>query len=250
MAEHLFDRLQIDRILATVNAQPPPRSVTSFLGQLNLLYGVPFAYLVADEKLLPPESLKFFSIDPQWINALLGGALSTGRIADVRFLLNKAGAGNYGADILREARAARAQKRGDPRPGSSNASDITSTDHFTGFLLRSQILQAWPGLEVKAYLTAGAGASETRRELAVLRLDRVAPDILLGLVDGELTELRITQPPEGLHFEAKDAPFRGDAAKRVLDIVSWLGGDTAHGSAGFAERRTSHPLRFIFKIGT
>src|SRR5271170_7711130 len=105
MAEHLFDKLQIGRILSAVNDQPPPRSVTQFLGRLNLLHGVPFAYLVADEKLLPAESLKFFSIDPEWINALLGGALSVGRIADVRFLLNKAEAGNYGADILREARA-------------------------------------------------------------------------------------------------------------------------------------------------
>jgi hypothetical protein len=37
-------------------------------------------------------------------------------------------------------------------------------------------------------------------ELAPLRIDRLAPDILLGIFNGKVTKLTVKQPPEGLHF--------------------------------------------------
>ena len=44
-----------------------------------LLYGVPFQYLVPDEKMLPAKSIRFFYLNPEWINCLLQGACSVGR---------------------------------------------------------------------------------------------------------------------------------------------------------------------------
>ena len=85
MPLRLFDALDSTTVREGVVAPPlPTASVTSFLGRLSLLHGVPFAYLVADEKLLPARSLKLFLIDPQWINALVGGALSVGRGETIR----------------------------------------------------------------------------------------------------------------------------------------------------------------------
>jgi hypothetical protein len=235
-----------------VDAPNPPKSVTGFLGRLNLLQGVPFAYLVPDEKLLPAESLKFFGIDPQWVNAFVGGAISVGRGETVRLLLNKTVAGNYAADILHEARALRAEKRGGAVTSSPleqpDEHKIVATDRFSGFLLRSQILQAWPGLEIRAY----SGTQPGRQELTMLRLDRLAPDILFGLVDDQLTELEITQPPEGLHFVIKDEQppdYRGDPKLRVLDVKGWQDKMKVDRSAYFAKRQSAHPLRFTFKIG-
>jgi hypothetical protein len=253
MSNHLSDKIDTkstrEKIVDTPN---PPKSVTAFLGRLNLLQGVPFAYLVPDEKLLPAESLKFFGIDPQWINAFVGGAISVGRGETVRLLLNKTVAGNYAADILHEARALRAEKRGgamaSPLLEEPGQDKIVAADKFSGFLLRSRILQAWPGLEVRAYSDAPPG----RRELTMLRLDRLAPDILFGLVDDQLTELEITQPPEGLHFVIQDKnppDYRGDRKDRVLDIKSWQNKMRVDRSAYFAKQQSAHPLRFIFKIG-
>ena len=45
-----------------------------------MLEGIPFHYLVPDERLLPPESLKFFVVDPAWLAALRDGAFSIGRV--------------------------------------------------------------------------------------------------------------------------------------------------------------------------
>jgi hypothetical protein len=245
MSRSLFDEIDTDNFRSeAVNPASAPDLVTSFLGRLNLLHGVPFEYFVPDEKLLPPESLKFFSIDPQWLNGLIGGALSVGRGNTIRFLLNKTLAGTFAADILEEARAVRHRSHTGEAPATRVADD-TATDAFSGFLLRSRILEGWPGLEVRAYSSSG---QQTDHELAMLRLDRVAADVLFGLVDGQLDKLEITQPPEGLHFAVKDKPIFRNEAMRVLDIRG-MAGPSKTGAASFAERNISQPLRFTFVIG-
>ena len=144
------------------------------------------------------------------------------------------------ADILAAARSARPPGRGD----ATGTPETTPSFAFSGFLLRSRVLDAWPGLEVRAWRSGGRGAEDA---LALLRLDRLAPDILLGIVDGRMREVEITQPPEGLHFTAAAPPSRRDAAERVIDVASWT--DGLDGSAALAKARMSEPLRFVFRIG-
>src|SRR5215469_3847344 len=55
-----------------------PLDLRQWLARLRLLEGVPFAYLVADSLLLPPESIRFFYVDRNWTDALIQGALSAG----------------------------------------------------------------------------------------------------------------------------------------------------------------------------
>ena len=261
MAANLFERLDELAMACRLGEifeapYPPPtegpdapatvtffRTVTSFLGRLTLLHGVPFAYLVPHENLLPAESLKFFSIDPQWISALLGGAVSVGPPESILFLLNKAMAGNFG--VLKEARTRRFRDRGIEPP--TNVDYNALTYEFSGFLLRSRILQGWPGLEVRAF-KIGGGQRRIEDELAMLRLDRVAADTLFGVVDGQIGILEITQPPEGIHFElGKIAEYRPEAAARVLDIKKLA---AAKGSAEFADERLKEgePVRVIFNF--
>ena len=55
-------------------------AVDAWFEELALVRHVPFNYLVPDERLLPPESLRFFSIDPRWLDALRDGAFAVGRV--------------------------------------------------------------------------------------------------------------------------------------------------------------------------
>jgi hypothetical protein len=237
----LFDVIDSEAA-RTVVAPPAPAAVTAFLGRLTLMHGVPFGYLVADARLLPPESLKFFLIDPRWLDALIGGALSIGHGETSRLLLYKTVAGNFAGGILAEARAARARQRGLPEPDA--AAEGAPGSAFSGFLLRSHLLEAWPGVEVRAFRSQGRGEAD---DMAMLRLDRVAPDILFGIVDGQLAELELTQPPEGVHFAAEAQAPRRDAETRVLDVRAWAG--EAAGSAALADAKTATSLRVTWRVG-
>ncbi len=57
-----------------------PRDLRQWLARLRLLEAVPFAYLVADFELLPPESIRYFYLDRNWTDALVQGALSAGTL--------------------------------------------------------------------------------------------------------------------------------------------------------------------------
>jgi hypothetical protein len=201
---------------------------------------VPFHYLVPDERMLPPESLRFFYIDPQWMEALLGGALSIGPPADVRTFLDKIMAGNYAKQLIEEARTIRErQQKADPSLAPSAARPAQGLFQFSGFLLRSEVVAGWRGLTVNAY-----SAPEGRKgdgAVVTLRLERLARDILFGLFEGHLRSLEIVQPLEGLHFEPKTAV---DPASRVLDVKNYR----KDNSAELAESLLAQPYRYTFRI--
>ena len=47
-------------------------------GRLRMLIGVPFEYLVADDGLLRPETIRFFYVDRNWTDAAVDGAIAAG----------------------------------------------------------------------------------------------------------------------------------------------------------------------------
>ena len=57
-----------------------PGVTTKFLGTEAVVRGVPFNYLVPDERMLPAESIRFFQLDESWMDCLLDGAFSIGRV--------------------------------------------------------------------------------------------------------------------------------------------------------------------------
>jgi hypothetical protein len=151
------------------DAVPIPPEVSGWLHALALLATVPLHHLVPDPTALPPESIRFFAVDPNWVTALLDGACSVGRSgsADIRVDEALAGPLRATADV----------------PGP-----------LTGFLLRSAVVDGWPGLEVSAQDAQGAVLDR------VLRHERLAPGLLLHLVEGVLASVEIHEPAEGLHF--------------------------------------------------
>ncbi|MGW0502991.1 hypothetical protein [Micromonospora sp. NPDC003241] len=142
-----------------------PESLLTWLRNLARLDGVPLAYLLPDEKLLPVESIRFVGLDQRWIRHLVDGATSIGRLG--------------------------------PADAQRDADDPPSMEYptVTGALIRSAIVPGYPGLLVDAYAdTAGD------RRLTPWRTARLAPDILICLFQGELARLDLHQPPEGQHL--------------------------------------------------
>jgi hypothetical protein len=102
-----------------------PETVRSWFENLTLLEGVPFHYLVPDERMLPaPESIRFFQVDPIWMECLVDGAFSIGRVLP----------SDHEQDKLHQH-----NKR----------------NKVSGFLLRSDVVAGWPGLQVDGYDESG-----------------------------------------------------------------------------------------------
>jgi hypothetical protein len=71
---------------------------------------------------------------------------------------------------------------------------------LSGYLLRSPAVESWIGLEATA-----EGVDSTGRALKpmqILRMDRLAPDILMCIYNGKVTKIEVKQPPEAIHFGA------------------------------------------------
>ncbi|ARF53247.1 hypothetical protein [Streptomyces gilvosporeus] len=142
-------------------------SLPQWLDQLTLLRGVPFPYLVPDARMLPPESLRLFRIDPAWLAALTAGAHDVGVHTSLDHRL---------APALREAAAGRS----------------AVAPPAAGLLIRSALVPAWPQIRVTAY-RKGAALTELRR-------DHPDHDVLLCLFDGVPDELVLREPSQGIRF--------------------------------------------------
>jgi len=166
-----------------------PADAEDWLGRLLLLYGVPFHYLVPEEDMLPPESIRFFYLDPGWMKCLLEGACSVGRTSTVDGLVDQ---------HLRNHFLIYAGKKAEELRAGNNKGKLNWP--LTGFLLRSRLVEGWQGLEMKAVGVDGAG--QLLPSLEPLRIDRLNPEIMLCIFNGKVTEIEVAQPPEDLHFGA------------------------------------------------
>jgi hypothetical protein len=177
------------------------RTVVNWLARAALLYGVPFNNLVPDERMLPAESIRFFYLDPNWVDALVAGALSAGTQSSRDALFNQLMRAPLGQAVnarLAQVRDARRGARGAMRgPTAAAAAAVKGTP--AGLVLRSAVVSGWPGLEVRAY----SGADESSL-LKPLRLDRVAPDVLLAIYPDVPQRVEFNEPSEGLVFGTED----------------------------------------------
>jgi hypothetical protein len=171
--------------LARRGAAPDmPASLADRFRALSLLEGLPFNYLVPDERLLPPESIRFFALDPMWIEALRDGAFSVGRVLD--------------SDHLDDA---------------AHWADLPPAPALSGFLLRSRAVTDWPQMVVEGF--ADVNRSDPNLETALTfdaapltleRMARLGPNVMLCLFSDpdragrqlELAQLHL--PAEALHF--------------------------------------------------
>jgi hypothetical protein len=153
-----------------------PADIATWFDGLSLLQGVPFNYLLPDERMLKSESIRFFRLDRFWVECLLDGAFSIGRVTDADHEQDQA-------------------RLGGP---SSNGYEKVS-----GIVLRSSVVAGWPSLLVDAFDEPDPSKGGTR--LKQLRFERLSSGILICLYEGDLGRVEIHQQPEALHF-GLDAP--------------------------------------------
>lgn len=183
------------------DSSPVPEIVKTFLGRLQLLYDVPFNYLVPHEKLLPIESIRFFQVDFNWIRCLVDGAFNIGRSTTADLTHDQGyndAVHNSAHDAAGGVRSTILGETGSSNPG--NVTEVGSSNNHpriaSGFLLRSKVVSAYPGLEVDGF----GEIPPNSPALKLLRFERLFPDVLLCLFEGEVKQVKIHQPPEGLHF--------------------------------------------------
>jgi len=166
--------------------------LVQWIARLVLLYPVPFHYLVPHQSLLPSESLRFFHLDDNWVDALIDGAFSIA----VR-------------DVVKERQALRTdlqstlskivyqhRLRLQGKNPTWDADDRYMSIPKSGFLLRSRIVTGWPGVE----LTAKTNARPDPNLPQILRFDQISDGVLFCLARGLIEDVTFREPREGLTF--------------------------------------------------
>ncbi len=194
--------------------KPLPAYVTHALARYRLLHDIPFAYLVPDMRLLPLESVRFFTLDPEWLDALSEGALQAGgngsrerRRAESAAPAAKIAAQNAMGQV-RQVGLGRLVVDATMLRRSTTAGPAV----VSGMLLHSALVSGWPGLKLWAWrsdlaadVPLGVDAGElaaTRPELVVplLRLERLSPSLLLVLFDGVPRLVWLEEPHDAVQF--------------------------------------------------
>ncbi|MBC6479739.1 MAG: hypothetical protein GDA56_20120 [Hormoscilla sp. GM7CHS1pb] len=157
---------------------PIPDVVSNWFAELELLEHVPFNYLVPDERLLPKDSLRFFTVDINWLQYLLHGAFSIGRVT---------GGNGLESELFQKI----------PKPPV-----------LSGFLLRSSVVAGWPHMEIAGYDWKPTGSLSKLPFMVNAPADKrlslhrtlLAPDMLLCLFAGNLQMVELYLHPETIHF--------------------------------------------------
>jgi len=164
-----------------------PAEVAGFLAHLRLLETVPFQYLVPDDDLLPPESIRFFYLDRNWTDAAVDGALAAGTFTSVERAMLATRYAEVRDAVDQAERNLWATRSGGP--GHDGPAEVA-----TGLLLRSRAVSGWPGLHVRAYRGDGEGP------MRMLRIERLAPAVLFALIDGIPDRVVLEEPRQGIQF--------------------------------------------------
>jgi hypothetical protein len=177
------------------------------------LQGVPFINLLPDVRLLPQESIRFFHVDPNYLDMLIAGALSIGiqnsRDTALHAVMNEP----VRAAVARAMPGVRAAQRGAAPPPPVPAPPAAT---MVGFLLRSAAVADWPGLEVRGYTS-----TDTSAPMMLARIARLAPDVLLVLFPQVPMRVEISEPKEGLAFGFEE---------NKLVALRWISGSATIGN--------------------
>ena len=150
------------------HAQEQPlweKHLQPWLTQLASFQSLPANYLLPDEALLPQESIRFFEVDKNWQIATLSGAFSVGGTWDKESQSDD----NAFNDFLK-----------------------LQDTYLIGFLLRSDVVNGWPGLLIDGVDATGNTVKPLLRKLS--------KNVLLCLFKKVIKQVVFHQKPELMHF--------------------------------------------------
>lgn len=189
-----------------LNDSSLPNELVHWLTRLYLLKGVPFNYLVADEAMIPPESIRFFYLDNNWSDALIDGAFSIGRnLSDWEQSSSEWLQDQVTRQALQKMISGKLQSVNINSPAPSDTSptgNAMETSIISGFLLNSSVVSEYPRLGVNAYPQGSTPNDPDPQLLPVLRLERLGAksNTMLCLILGDAYQIDIHEPAETLHF--------------------------------------------------
>ncbi len=159
---------------------PLPADTIQWLARLATLQGVPFNNLVADEKLLPNNAIRFFYIDQQWIDMLIDGAMSIGI--------------HSGRDIWLQQAISVFIKQDVDKVVANTSNDVT-IGTLSGLLIRSKLISDYSGIEIQGYKLD----EEDNAQIPVkaIRQERLSPNVLLMIFETVPNVIEIKEPAEG-----------------------------------------------------
>lgn len=207
-----------------------PPYMESFLAHLRCLVGVPFEYLVPDERLLPTESIRFFYLDRSWADRLVDGAVAVGQIGSREEAHYQARAPVLAQLLDQSERMVRPLQRGEDFVVAKQHSDANhrGATVVTGFVLRSSAVRGWPHMDVRAYDAvlqepfATADPQTVQHQLPLLRLEVLSPSVMIALFEGEPRMVILEEPHHGVQFGVRHrgsslaVPLRDSTGHQVL----------------------------------
>lgn len=176
-------------------------NIAKWLMDSLLLSNIPAHYLIPDPSLLPPESLRFFHIDPIWLDCFIDGALSLANHLD------------GDDDMIRQAiKTAFNRYLSTPLGSGSGPRALRPQIARCGFFIRSKVIEAFTDIKVSA--TWPSDAQRPAQVLDVIWSGLMDKDLLFCLLDRlpddpALECISITQPPHQQCFCLGES-FDGD----------------------------------------
>jgi hypothetical protein len=180
--------------------------IAEWLAHLKMLYNVPFNHLVADERMLPAESLRFFYLDENWLDAAKDGALSIGVETSRDVLFMNIMKGMISDKIDKVTKTIRLKLRGQSIDQETGSNEAGSDEKTSGLLIRSALIAGWPGLSIQAF--------KNGNQLKIRRMDRLSPNVLFCIFSGIPDIVKISEPHEALSFGVDE---NGEIQLRNID---------------------------------
>ncbi|KAK1536503.1 uncharacterized protein CCOS01_01823 [Colletotrichum costaricense] len=221
-------------------------TVMTFIMHRMFLIGIPAQNLLVEPSWLPAESLRFFYIDPHWVEAVIDGAL---------------GVANH---IERNDDSLRRSIKGIFNKYFSTVDpDVGYRPQVPtyGLLLRSKIVKDFPDLLITAPIPSGSSSKDdgphAEERAEILRQERIADDVILCLFDRQpgsksLHTLTFTQPAHQQYFALGDTLSATQLTISFTRTFSKPRGDSKYETIAkqtfYADAHT-HPSRQIFIWG-
>ena len=174
-----------------------PDRLRQWLVDIRLLRHIPIAYYVPDAELLPPESIRFFNVDPTWMDRIVDGVLAAANTGTVDTV--------FSASVLGMVRTALDAELTAIAQASVANTSWTGAKPMTGMLIRSELVRRWPNMIVRAY-TAEADNFSAPSTAPVLRAEPISKDLYIALFGGSPAMVHVREPNVGVRFGIEENP--------------------------------------------
>lgn len=192
-----------------------PDLIRSFIINTVKFVDFPYYYLFPDETILPEGSLRYFKLDNAWMLSMLFGIFSIGSDFTIR---------DFKRYVLH----------------NSSVSEVFDyKNHYTGFVIHSEIIPNWPQLHI-----------ETDHSSQFQYVTDLTSMVRLYMINGSFSTISLFMKNENAHF-AIDFPNQNPITKSTEGLLSFAkeNKDTIYTVSGFEKNiyKNRMPFDLLFR---